>query len=136
MARLADLLAAAGSDATGPRDMRIDGVLMAGAATPDLIETLDLAGPFGAGASAPRFAIPSARVTFAKRAGEAHLRLTLDSDGTRLDAIAFNAFNSGLGPLLEHHDGRAFHVAGRLEIDTWGGRKKPKLRLEDAVRAG
>jgi single-stranded-DNA-specific exonuclease len=135
MARLGDLLAAAGSDATGPRDLRIDGLLMPRAATPDLIETLDLAGPFGAGASAPRFAIPSVRVAFAKRAGDAHLRLTLESEGARLDAIAFNAFNTPLGPLLERHDGRAFHIVGRLEIDSWGGRRKAKLRVEDAALA-
>jgi single-stranded-DNA-specific exonuclease len=136
MARLTDLLAAAGADAAGPRDLRLDGVLMPGAATPELIEDLDQAGPFGAGAPAPRFALPAMRVAFAKRAGESHLRLTLTGEGgARLDAIAFGAFDSALGPLLDGHGGRAFHVAGRLEIDSWGGRRKAKLRLEDAAPA-
>ena len=39
-----------------------------------------------------------------------------------------------LGPMLSDHRGARFHIAGRLEIDEWGGRKRPKLRLEDAAR--
>jgi single-stranded-DNA-specific exonuclease len=50
-----------------------------------------------------------------------------------LDAIAFRAFESELGLALENHAGRPVHLAGRLEIDEWGGRRKPKLRLEDAA---
>jgi len=26
-----------------------------------------------------------------------------------------------------------FHLAGRLEINSWGGRQRPQLRLEDAA---
>jgi len=133
MARLGELLAAQGSDLAGPGDLKLDGILQPTAITVDLIEQLEQAGPFGAGAPAPRFALPSVRVAFAKRAGENHLRLTFQSaGGGKIDAIAFRAFDGPLGGLLEQHDGRIFHVAGRLEIDTWGGRKKPKLRLEDA----
>ena len=28
------------------------------------------------------------------------------------------------------------HIAGRLEIDDWGGRRKAKLRVEDAAPVG
>jgi single-stranded-DNA-specific exonuclease len=37
--------------------------------------------------------------------------------------------------MLENHRGQSFHLAGRLEIDEWGGRRKAKLRLEDAAVA-
>lgn len=138
MDRLAELLAKQGADRAGPADLNIDGVIMPSAITTELIEQLDLAGPFGAGAPAPRFALPAQRIAFAKRAGENHLRLTFqDASGGRIDAIAFQAFDGdpdkALGPQLENHGGRLFHVVGRLEIDTWGGRRKPKLRLEDAA---
>lgn len=137
MARLGELLAAQGAGRLGPGDLRVDGMLAIRAANIELIELLEQAGPFGAGAAAPRFVLPSVRVTFAKRAGDNHLRLTFrDGAGDRIDAIAFRAFDTALGPMLEQHDGAVFHIAGRLEIDTWGGRKKPKLRLEDAVRTG
>lgn len=135
MERLSELLAAQGAGKTGPADLRLDGIIAPGAVSTEMIEQLDLAGPYGAGAPAPRFALASVRVSFAKRAGENHLRLTFQDTGKgRLDAIAFRAFDSELGPMLENHTGAIFHVAGRLEIDTWGGRKKPKFKLEDAIR--
>ncbi len=137
MARLGELLAAQGADKAGPADLRLTGILAPSAITTDLIEQLERAGPFGAGAAAPRFALPSVRVAFAKRAGENHLRLTFqDASGGRIDAIAFQAFDGPMGTLLENHDGAIFNVAGRLEVDTWGGRKKPKLRLEDVAKIG
>jgi len=136
MARLGALLQKQGSADLGPRDLRFDGLLQASAATTELITQLDAAGPFGAGASAPRFALPAHRITFAKRAGESHLRLTAqDQNGGRIDAIAFGAFDGPIGPMISEHKGRLFHLAGRLEIDDWGGRQRPKLRLEDAALA-
>ncbi len=136
MAGLSKMLEKQGAATLGPADLRIDGMLGSGAATVDLLEMLESAGPFGASAPAPRFVIPSANITFAKRAGESHLRLTFDNGGGRLDAIAFRAFESELGPALSAHSGAAFHLAGRLEIDDWGGRRKVKLQLEDAAPAG
>ncbi len=134
MQRLTELLEKQGAAEAGPADLRIDGLVAAGSATVELIESLEAAGPFGAASPAPRFAIPAARVAFAKRAGESHLRLTLtDSSGGRIDAIAFRAYEGPIGPMLENHGGRAFHVAGRLEIDEWGGRRKAKLKLEDVA---
>lgn len=137
MARLGALLAKQGADQIGPADLRLGGVLMPEAAQVDLIETLENAGPFGAGAPAPRFVFPDMRISFAKRVGDSHLRISFGAPGSaRLDAIAFGAFDTDLGPALEGHGGALFHLAGRLEINEWGGRRKPQLRLEDAARAG
>ena len=136
MERLSALLEKQGAGEIGPKDLRLDATLMPGAATVELIEQIEAAGPFGQGAPAPRFAFPDAQIAFAKRVGTSHLKLTL-SDGLsgRLDAIAFGAFDTNLGPELENHGGARFHLAGRLEINHWGGRQIPQLRLEDAVRA-
>lgn len=136
MARLSELLEKQGANNIGPKDLMLDGSVMPSAVTIELIEQLEQAGPFGAGAPAPRFALPAQRITFAKRAGESHLRLTAqDSGGGRIDAICFGAYDGPLGPLLENNRDKLFHLAGRLEIDDWGGRKKAKLRLEDAALA-
>jgi single-stranded-DNA-specific exonuclease len=68
--------------------------------------------------------------------GSGHLKVSVgDGLGARLDAIAFGAFDSDLGPTLMNHGGARFHLAGRLEINHWGGRQIPQLRLEDASRA-
>ena len=136
MARLSELLAKQGAGDIGPADLRIDGLLMPGAATVELIEQIDQAGPFGAGAPAPRFVFPDCKILFAKQVGANHLKITFgDGLGARIDAISFGAMDGPLGPMLTEHAGAMFHLAGRLEVNTWQGRKSPQLRLEDAVRA-
>ena len=136
MTRLSELLAQQGAGDLGPSDLKLDGMLMPGAASIDLITQLEAAGPFGASAPAPRFAFPDVEIRFAKRIGDSHLKITF-SDGlaARLEAICFGAFDTALGPALENHQGARFHLAGRLEINTWGGRQSVQLRLEDAARA-
>ena len=134
MARLGELLAKQGADALGPRDLRLDGVLMPAAATLELVESLDAAGPFGAGAPGPRFAFAAMRILHARRVGENHLKVTFgESGGARLDAISFGAYDTALGPALENHGGAPFHLAGRLEINTFRGRQLVQLQLEDAA---
>ena len=136
MERLSDLLAKQGADRIGVADLKLDGALMPAAATVDLIEQLEQAGPYGASAPAPRFAIPDLVVKFCRRVGETHAKLTFDDGmGHRLDAIAFGAFDGPLGPALEAHGGARFHIAGRLEINHWQGRSTVQLRLEDAAPA-
>jgi len=136
MARLSELLDKQGAGAAGPADLKLDGILMPGAATVELIEQLDGAGPFGAGAPAPRFAFPDVEINFAKRVGDSHLKVTFgDGLGARIEAIAFGAFDGPMGETLLNHGGARFHLAGRLEINTWGGRQRVQLRLEDAARA-
>lgn len=135
MDRLAELLGKQGAGLAGPGDLRLDGLLMPGAATPELIDQLEAAGPFGAGAPAPRHAFPDMGLRFVKRVGSGHLKLSFgDSTGPVLDAICFGAFDGPLGPALEGHAGARFHLAGRIEINEWGGRRSAQLRLEDAAR--
>ncbi|MDG0990277.1 MAG: single-stranded-DNA-specific exonuclease RecJ [Yoonia sp.] len=136
MARLGELLAKQGADKIVPAELRLDGILMPGAATVELIQQIEQAGPFGAGAPAPRFAFPDVQILFAKQVGANHLKLTFgDGLGARIDAISFGAMDGPLGPMLTGHNGARFHLAGRLEINTWQGRQSPQLRLEDAAPA-
>ncbi|GGB24898.1 single-stranded-DNA-specific exonuclease RecJ [Allosediminivita pacifica] len=136
MERLTELLAKQGAGTAGPADLRIDGMMMPGACNVDLVEQLDRAGPYGQGASAPRFAITDARVAYARQVGSGHLKLTLDDGlGAKLDAIAFNAFDGPLGKALSAGAAGRFHLAGRLEVNEWGGRRSVQLRLDDAAPA-
>jgi len=136
MARLADLLARQGAGAAGPRDLRIDTLLMPRAATPELLERIEAAGPFGQAAPAPRFAFAGMAITQCRRVGENHLKIGLsDGSGPALDGIAFGAFDGPLGPRLTDHGGRRYHLAGRLELNHWQGRTRVQLRLEDAAEA-
>ena len=136
MARLGELLAKQGAGMTGPADLRLDGLLMPGAATVELVAQIEHAGPFGAAASAPRFTFPDCVILFAKQVGTGHLKITFgDGLGARIDAIAFGAMDGPLGQRLVAHNGQRFHLAGRLEINHWQGRQSVQLRLEDAALA-
>lgn len=135
MARLAELLAKQGAGAAGREDLRLDSLLSPTAATPGFVEQIEQAGPFGAAAPAPRFAFADMAVT-TRRLGESHLKLSFgDGMGARIEGIAFGAFDTALGPALENAGHQRFHLAGRLELNTWGGRTKVQFRLEDAAKA-
>jgi single-stranded-DNA-specific exonuclease len=136
MARLSELLGKQGAGEIGPSDLKVDGLLMPGAATVELIEVIEQAGPFGAGAPAPRFVFPDCTIHFTKVVGANHLKITFgDGISARVDSICFGAMDGPLGPMLQNHGGAKFHLAGRLEINTWQGRQSPQLRLEDASPA-
>lgn len=135
MERLADLLAKQGAGQGGAGDLKLESLLMPGAATPALVEQIEQAGPFGASAPAPRFAFADMAIS-PRRIGETHLRLVAsDGQGGQIEAVAWGAFEGPLGPALNQPGHRRFHLAGRLELNTWGGRTKVQLRLEDAAEA-
>jgi len=134
MVRLAELLARQGSGTEGREALRIDSLLMPGAATAALIGHIEQAGPYGAGAPAPRFVFADQAVA-ARRVSDKHLRLSFGDAGAKLEAMAFGAFDSPLGAALLNAGHQRFHLAGRLEINHWQGRAKVQLRLEDAARS-
>jgi single-stranded-DNA-specific exonuclease len=139
--RLGDLRAffeahlAAPMSAVDGHRLEIDAALSARGATVELIETLDRAGPYGAGHPEPVFAFPAHRVAYVEPAGAAHLRVTLASaDGAALRGIAFRAQGTALGQALFAARGTLLNVAGTLAIDTWQGRRQASLRILDAAR--
>ena len=135
MQRLEALLARQGAGTQGAGDLDITALLMPTAATVELIEQIEQAGPFGASSPAPRFAFADQSVT-TRRMGTGHLRVTFgDSLGARVDGVLFNAFDTPLGDALEGAGHRRLHLAGRLEINHWNGKSKPQFRLEDAAFA-
>ena len=115
----------------------IDGALKPRGATLELLADLERCGPFGVGNVQPRFALPAVRVSKASVVGENHVRCFLGdakgSGGGSLKAIAFRALDSDLGPALLQTAGLPLHVAGRLQIDRWGGREGVQFIIEDAA---
>jgi single-stranded-DNA-specific exonuclease len=135
MARLGELLARQGADIGEPSDLHIDALLAPSAATPDLVAQIEMAGPFGASAPAPRFAFANMSVT-ARPMGEGHLRLSFgDGIGPKLEAVLFGAFQTPMGDALMAGGIARFHLAGRIEVNSWGGRNRVQLRLDDAAHA-
>jgi single-stranded-DNA-specific exonuclease len=131
---LAEHVASPATAARSARALEIDGALTPAAANDTLIDLIERAGPYGQGNPQPRFVFPAHRVRFAKVMGEAHLRVTLEADdGSRLEGIAFRAVGQPLGDLLTNTGGMPIHVAGSLRRDTWGGRQRIELQIEDAA---
>ena len=117
--------------------LEIDGALTPAACNNTLLDLIERAGPYGQGNPAPRFAFPATRIKFAKIVGENHVRCTLEAgDGSRLDAIAFRAAGQPLGDLLLSGGASPLHIVGTLKRDTWGGREKIDLTIEDAAMPG
>ncbi|WP_299192361.1 single-stranded-DNA-specific exonuclease RecJ [uncultured Erythrobacter sp.] len=117
--------------------MKLDLSLAPGGLTPDLVTTLEAAGPYGVGWPAPRVAVGPVRIVKADIVGKDHLRvIAAGSDGRSFKAIAFRAAETEMAQTLMHRSkGRSFHLAGRVKIDDWGPRPAAELHLEDAAFA-
>ena len=116
------------------RELGIDAALAPAAATAELVSMIERVGPFGAGNAQPRFALTGVRVSFAQPVGEGHVRCTLvGAERGRIDAIAFRAGQSALGPALLDSARPVLHVAGALKIDRFGGRETVRLQIDDAA---
>ncbi len=117
--------------------MQLDLSLAPGGLTPDLVTTLEAAGPYGVGWPAPRVAVGPVRIVKADIVGKDHLRVIAGgADGKSFKAIAFRAAETEMAQtLLLRSKGRQFHLAGRVKIDDWGPRPAAELHLEDAAFA-
>lgn len=132
---LAEELADATRSAHATASLDVDGALTPSAASEEMITLLERAGPYGQGNPQPRFVFPSHRIRFAKIVGDAHVRAVIEAgDGSRLDAIAFRAAGQPLGDILvEANGGMPLHICGTLRRDTWGGRNRIELTIDDVA---
>lgn len=118
------------------RELGIDAALAPAAATQELVDMIERAGPFGAGNALPRFVLTGVRVSYAQPVGEGHVRCTLvGAERGRIEAIAFRANQTALGPALLDSARPVLHVAGALRIDRFGGRESVRLQIDDAAPA-
>jgi single-stranded-DNA-specific exonuclease len=116
------------------RELFVDGAVSARAVTPDLVATLNRAGPFGAGNPEPVIALPSHQLVYADEVGQAHLRLRFKAgDGAIVNGIAFRSVGQPLGSALKENRGQVLHVAGSLTVDRWQGAERVQLRVIDVA---
>ncbi len=115
--------------------LEIDGALTPASINDELIALLDRAGPYGQGNPQPRFAFPAHRVKFAKVVADAHVRCVFESgDGARIEGVAFRAVGQPLGDLLLGSvNAMPIHVVGTIKRDSWQGREKTELMIEDGA---
>ena len=116
--------------------LQIDSALAAEGATLALLDTLEKAGPFGAGHVAPVFVLPRHALLDARPVGVNHIRVDLRSEsGGRIQAMAFRAVDTPLGEFLFKNRGATVHVAGTLSGNYWNGSRRVQFRLTDVALA-
>jgi single-stranded-DNA-specific exonuclease len=134
---LEERLAGPVARASGDQALLLDMSLAPRGLTPELVETLESAGPFGVGWPGPVVAVGPAHVIKAEVVGNGHVRLIAGGpDGGSFKAMAFRAADSELGQQLLHgSSGRKLWLAGRVQLDDWGSQPKAELHLTDAAWA-
>jgi single-stranded-DNA-specific exonuclease len=131
---LRETLKEAREQASSGSDLLIDGALTPLAASTELLQQLEKAGPYGSGNPPPRFVFPAHHVNFAKIVGNGHVRCSLQAgDGSRIDAVAFRSADTPIGELLLNNNGMTLHIAGSLKINSWGGRVKVEMIIDDVA---
>ncbi|TCU61288.1 exonuclease RecJ [Novosphingobium sp. PhB57] len=132
------LLAADVSRASANQSMLLDLALAPRGLTPELVEKLESAGPFGMGWPGPRVAVGPVHVIKADTVGADHVRLIVGGqDGGRFKAMAFRSAETEMGQALLHaSQGRRLWLAGRAKIDDWGSRPQAELHIDDAAFVG
>jgi len=118
-------------------DMRLEGAIALRGASIELADEIAALAPFGPGNPEPRLAIRNVRVSFADVVGSDHIRFSLSqgSGGGTLEGICFRSVGTPLGDVLLSSREQTVHVAGRLKADSWQGRTRVKLHLEDIALA-
>ena len=119
------------------QSLLLDLAVTARGLTPEMIETLESAGPYGMGWPGPKIAVGPVRVVKADVVGTDHVRLIVrGDDGASFKAIAFRAAAGELGQGLLHGTReRRLWLAGRAKIDDWASRPQAELHIEDAAWA-
>ena len=113
--------------------LEIDGMIDIEAVNTDLINNLNLLGPYGSKVPQPIIVIPSCQLLFAKEMGDGHLLCKLKKESGTLDAICFNAKKKGLDIPLSKPN-QTIHVAGNLVKNEWQGVTKPQIRIVDIAQ--
>ena len=134
---LDERLASTVSNAQAAQSLKLDLSIAPRGLTPELVEQLDQAGPYGIGWPGPKVAVGPVHLIKADIVGTDHLRMIVGGpDGGSLKAIAFRAAETDMGQAILHAaKGRKLWLAGRAKIDDWGSRPAAELHLEDAAWA-
>lgn len=115
------------------RGLTIDAILSPGAATAAFCDNLDKLGPFGAGAPQPVFALQDIRVMSSRLIGQNHMKFIAEDATGRLECVAWRSVDTPLGDAIRQ--GAMLHVAGRLKVNEWNGRRTAQLDVSDAAIA-
>jgi len=118
-------------DALTPQ-LELDVVLGPPEISLNTVETIGKLAPFGAGNESPRFMARNCRIADARAVGHgAHLKLSVDTGADLCDAIWFRQGER----VYELSVGETVDMAFALDANTWQGRTKVQMMVEDMRQA-
>ncbi len=115
------------------RALPIHAQIALGAASLSFCQTLEVLGPFGAGAPRPIFASSNVAVTYWRIMADAHIKFTIEDMTGRLECVAWRAVGTPLGDAIRRKE--SLHIAGHLAINQWRNQQNVQMELIDAAVA-
>ncbi|AHA27893.1 single-stranded-DNA-specific exonuclease RecJ [Candidatus Liberibacter americanus] len=113
--------------------LKIDGALNASAVNVELIDMLETAGPYGSSNPNPVFAFPFHRLKNVRIVKLDHIQMIFESqDSSTIKGIAFRVYGTPLGDFLIKSCGELMHIAGRLCVNYYKGKKYAQIHVLDA----
>ena len=116
------------------REYHFDSDIAAGHCSIDLINWLDLAGPYGSGFAEPCFRLCDVRLAGVQTMGkdESHMRMRIEDTTGRVAAVAFRVAGTDLGQaLVTASDGRPVDVIGTLRRNRFNGNETAQFHVVD-----
>jgi single-stranded-DNA-specific exonuclease len=107
-------------------------------ATLGLIDAVQHLAPFGMGNPSPRFVVGPVLLAKVQVLKDTHLKLIfqdpdLKDAGPQLEGLMWNEANTPFANALLPLQGDVVYVLGGLEINTWNGRSKVQMKLDDVM---
>lgn len=118
------------------RSLRLDASVGVGGLNITLAESLEQAGPFGAGNPGVKLHVPQAKIAQASVVGDGHVKVFLaDPHGAagRVMAFAFRSADTELGRYLLSSQGKTVQLAVELRLKEWMGNPQANVTILDAA---
>ncbi len=115
--------------------LNIDCAVSPSAINENFAEEMKLLEPYGTDNPEPQIMLSGVRFGWAQLVGSGHVKCTLlSSAGDKLPAIAFRAADNAIGQAMLKNNGEVFDVVGHVRCDSWQGRKRVQMLINDIKR--
>jgi len=116
--------------------IKCDGYLDLCSLTPTLLEEIENLAPFGMGNPSPKFIFSGVMVESYQLIQDQHIRCRFSQgDGITIEGIGFRLKETSLGKVLMDRTRRPLDLVASPKLDTWEGKTKISLMLEDGAFA-